>query len=151
MTNSIIYTKIFTDFEKGIKELISIVPMAEEYMTKDGIILTTEEEVVDNLIAYLNKNKPVTTNPNYPYTYSFSANAFSLSFRTDKRLSFGWKIRIMEDGKPSYSFKVSFPNASTKSTCEFKLIEAEWKSFEYINKKFRKPAHTTTEQSAVEE
>lgn len=142
MTNSIIYTKIFSSFTEGIKELIDTVPMARNYLEigSDGKArpVETEEEALACILSHFENNKPVTSNPNYPYTYSLSSNAFSTTFRTDKRLSFGWKIKLMEDGKPSYSFKVSFPNASTKSTCEYKLTEIGWKMFEYTNRKYVK-------------
>lgn len=118
------YTKAFDDFVSGVNELRKLVPETINYLTSDEKL--DEKTAIENLINKYSSNPPIPANPNYPYTYSFKSDSFGITFGTDKRVRFGWKAKKNQEGNFFYVFKVTFPNAKTKSTCEYELINNNW-------------------------
>lgn len=143
--NTITYSKRFESFEDGLREITEIVPMVKEYMFTgeaakfDSIIDDAifqrddlEEYVITNLIKKLLGNLPVASNPNYPYCYSIDVGSYNVGFKTDKRLSFGWKIHTEQlTGNVYYIFRVTFPNSARKAKSEYAALENGWKGYEF--------------------
>ena len=143
--NTITYSKRFESFEDGLREITEIVPMVKEYMFTgeaakfDSIIDDAifqrddlEEYVITNLVKKLLGNLPVASNPNYPYCYSIDVGSYNVGFKTDKRLSFGWKIHTEQlTGNVYYIFRVTFPNSARKAKSEYAALENGWKGYEF--------------------
>lgn len=143
--NTITYSKRFETFEDGLREITDLVPMVKEYMftgdaakfdsvLDDGIFKRDDLEgyIITNLIKKLQSNIPVASNPNYPYCYSIDVGSFNIGFKTDKRLSFGWKIHTERlTGNVYYIFRVTFPNSARKAKSEYAVLDNGWKEYEY--------------------
>lgn len=119
------YSKEFNTFEEGLKELLELVPDVYTYIKgEEGM---SENDVIHQLMKKFTENLPVSTNPNFPYTYSFEANRFGVNFGTDKRIRFGWVHKIYPE-REFYRFNLVVPNAPIKSSYERDLIDNEWTS-----------------------
>ena len=130
MAEYVDYSKKFTDFAECVKTLVGFVPDLAPFFKE----ATTEKEAINNLVeAYLG-NAPTTDNPNFPYTYTFKTDSRGISFNTDRRVNFGWRARIQEDGVV-YTFRVSFPNAVDKSVAEINLKADGWEINKYETKR----------------
>lgn len=140
--DTINYTKKFDGFYDGFKELTTIVPEVAKYIEVTEDI--TEATAIEQLMNKYNQNLPVSSNPNFPYTYSFKSDSFGTSFGTDTRLTFGWKAKRTQSGDMIYIFRVTFPNANTKSTCEHTLSTNEWQSRVIVRNNNRKTSQKNT-------
>ena len=140
--NVVAYKKTFNDFHEGIEELTKLVPMVKDYVYGSKDITDNkleEKDVISNLLDMVKTNPPCISNPNYPYTYSIETGAFNTSFKTDKRLSFGWKtVADFKNKTIAYTFRASFPSAKDKSKAEFDLLEGGWTPHDYTNNSKKK-------------
>ena len=134
MAEYIDYHKKFVAFDEGVKELCKHVPDLTGYF---GTTLE-ENDVIQNLMEKYLENPYSTSNPNFPYTYSFRADSHGITFNTDKRVNFGWKARV--DGKDGvyFTFHVSFPN-SNKSVAQINLSKSGWETRLYTLGGAKKP------------
>lgn len=126
--NTATYRKNFNFFSDGISELAEILPIINDYMNLDEIIAADQNHIEEVAIQQLSntmiKNPPTSTNPNHPYTYALNVGAFNVSFRTDKRLSFGWQYKLI-DGMNVFVFRATFPNG-IRSRGEQDLLNNGW-------------------------
>ena len=129
------YTKLFKTFDEGLNEIKELVPDVLNYISESA---STEDMVLIDLVNKFKESTPVPSNPSFPYTYTFSADAsHGIMFGTDKRLRFGWKSKRIENHR-EYIFKITFPNSKNKSTCELNLINNNWKHTVYNNNSNKK-------------
>lgn len=143
MAEYVEYSKNFENFEDGVEDIVKYVPSLNSFFDS----ARSEEEALINLTKAFLSNAPISDNPNFPYTYTFSADAHGVHFNTDRRMSFGWKVNIIE-GAISYTFRVSFPNAFKKSIAEINLKSNDWKIREYHTKRrfVRNKTNTTNNE-----
>ena len=127
MNNAIIYAKRFENLTDGFKELTKFVPNVKEFLDIESMDTVDEASIIDALILKLKENIPITSNPDFPYTYSFKCDMYGVTFDTDKRFSFGWKPMRDENGVVFYMMRVFFPIREIRSTSEHNLMNNEWK------------------------
>lgn len=134
MNNCIIYSKKFNSLTDGFNELTKYVPSVKDYVDISTLENVTEEAIIDVLINKLKENISVTTNPNFPFTYSFKCDMYGVTFDTDKSFSFGWKpYRDENNGNIFYIMRALFPLRMIHSTSEHNLMNNGWK--DHIHKK----------------
>ena len=127
MNNAIIYAKRFENLTDGFKELTKFVPNVKEFLDIESMDTVDEASIIDALILKLKENIPITSNPDFPYTYSFKCDMYGVTFDTDKRFSFGWKPMRDENGVVFYMMRVFFPIREIRSTSEHNLMNNGWK------------------------
>ena len=69
MNNAIIYAKRFENLTDGFKELTKFVPNVKEFLDIESMNEVSEASIIDALILKLKENIPITSNPDFPYTY----------------------------------------------------------------------------------
>lgn len=122
--NSTNYIKEFENFEDGYNEMISILPSVKIY----GGDLANYDIVVKKLLDIIGENIPSPANPNFPNTLALTIKQNEVSFRTDDRIAFGWKIFFnKESGKHIYQMRVTFLSISM-STRKYAdaFVESNW-------------------------
>jgi hypothetical protein len=104
-SNSKNFIKEFENFETGYNEMINILPGIKVY----GGDMANYDVVVKKLLDIISENIPSPANPNYPNTLALTIKQNEVSFRTDDRIAFGWKIFFnKETGKHIYQMRVTF-------------------------------------------
>ena len=118
------YIKEFESFEEGYNEIISIIPALKVY----GGDVANYDLVVKKMIELIGDNIPSPSNPNFPNTLAFTIKQNEVSFRTDERIAFGWKIFFnRETGKHIYQMRITFlaVSMSTRKYADA-LLEYDW-------------------------
>ena len=117
--------KTFTDFGKGLEEIVEFIPEIKEITSTiaEDVSTITPKELTSALIEIVMND--------FPYV-DFRSPAISVSykevgFKSRSILSFGWKYINDGSGKLSYSFRISLYSHS-RSTIEIekKLAENGW-------------------------
>jgi len=99
------YIKEFNTFEEGYTEMISILPSIKVY----GGEVANYDIVVKKMMELIGENIPSPTNPNYPNTLAFTIKQNEVSFKTDDRIAFGWRILFdKESGNYKYQMRITF-------------------------------------------
>ena len=136
--------KTFTDFGKGLEEIVEIIPEIKDITCTiaEDVTSITPKELTSALIEIVMND--------FPYV-DFRSPAVSVSykevgFKSRSVLSFGWKYINDGSGKLSYSFRISFYSHSRNTIeIEKKLAEAGWEQpqekkvfFPYKNNFYKK-------------
>lgn len=117
--------KTFTDFGKGLEEIVEFIPEIKEITSTiaEDVSTITPKELTSALIEIVMND--------FPYV-DFRSPAISVSykevgFKSRSILSFGWKYINDGSGKLSYSFRISFYSHSRNIIeTEKKLAENGW-------------------------
>ena len=136
--------KTFTDFGKGLEEIVEFIPEIKDIASSiaEDVSTITPKELTSALIEIVMND--------FPYV-DFRSPAISVSykevgFKSRSVLSFGWKYINDGSGKLSYSFRISFYSHSrTTIETEKKLAENGWEQpqekksfFPYKNNFYKK-------------
>ena len=130
------YIKEFNTFEEGYTEMISILPSIKIY----GGEVANYDIVVKKMMELIGENIPSPTNPNYPNTLAFTIKQNEVSFKTDDRIAFGWRILFdKESGNYKYQMRITFFAVSMSTRKYADALEENGWVIALINKdKFRK-------------
>ena len=96
--------KSFVNFEDGVKELKLAYPDLKRQLGDSNY----QEDVIANLASAIVNNPPTVYSADYPSTIAINVSATMVSFKTQKFISFGWKVIITEDKSVAgYEFRVT--------------------------------------------
>lgn len=117
--------KTFTDFGKGLEEIVEFIPEIKEITSTiaEDVSTITPKELTSALIEIVMND--------FPYV-DFRSPAISVSykevgFKSRSILSFGWKYINDGSGKLSYSFRISlYSHSRSTIETEKKLAENGW-------------------------
>lgn len=96
--------KSFVNFEDGVKELKLAYPDLKRQLGDSNY----QEDVIANLASAIVNNPPTVYSADYPSTIAINVSATMVSFKTQKFISFGWKVIFNEDKSViGYEFRVT--------------------------------------------
>lgn len=117
------YVKEFASFEDGINELRKLLPFVVG-ITGKGV---TDKEVVDCMIAEIQRHFPSINNQEYPSVPAFSISSHEVGFKTSGFYSFGWKVIDNRGSNIVYSFRVSTDEMHNRISNFANFVENNWR------------------------
>lgn len=120
--------KKFDTFEEAYTELIKFIPEVKTYCGETAM----HDSVITAMMETISENIPSSSNPNFPYLFSFSIDAHEVGFKTDGDLAFGWReVFDRESATIKYKFRVTFISASTfRKTIIENMKQNDWAELE---------------------
>lgn len=120
--------KKFDTFEEAYTELIKFIPEVKTYCGETAM----HDSVITAMMETISENIPSSSNPNFPYLFSFSIDAHEVGFKTDGDLAFGWReVFDRESATIKYKFRVTFISASTfRKTIIENMKQNDWSELE---------------------